>query len=375
MRKSRFVIATLIMAMALAVPAVASGGDRKSGQASRTWRNAPIVIAHRGASGHRPEHTLAAYELAIEMGADFIEPDLVSTSDGVLVARHENEISTTTDVAEHSEFADRQTTKMIDGIPFTGWFTEDFTLAELKTLRARERLPSLRPDNTAFDGLYEIPTLQEVIDLAQSAGVGIYPETKHPSYFDSIGLSLEEPLVETLHDNGYRKRRAPVFIQSFETANLRELNEMTELRLVQLLNNIGQPYDFVLAGDPRTYTDLATPQGLREIATYADGIGPNKTLIVPLDAQGNLQDPTSLVDDAHAAGLVVHPWTFRNENMFLPADFRAGDPQAATYLMATGDAPAEYRLYFDLGVDGLFSDYPDTAVATRTAWLRAPRPR
>jgi glycerophosphoryl diester phosphodiesterase len=375
MRKSRFVIATLITAMALAVPAAASGGDRKPGQASRTWRNAPIVIAHRGASGHRPEHTLAAYELAIEMGADFIEPDLVSTSDGVLVVRHENEISTTTDVAEHPEFADRRTTKTIDGIQFTGWFTEDFTLAELKTLRARERLPSLRPDNTAFDGLYDIPTLQEVIDLAQNTGVGIYPETKHPSYFDSIGLSLEEPLVETLHANGYRKRRAPVFIQSFETANLRELNEMTELRLVQLLNNIGQPYDFVIAGDPRTYADLATPQGLREIATYADGIGPNKTLIVPLDAQANLQDPTSLVDDAHAAGLVVHPWTFRNENMFLPADFRAGDPQAETYLMATGDAPAEYRLYFDLGVDGLFSDYPDTAVATRTAWLRAPRPR
>jgi glycerophosphoryl diester phosphodiesterase len=373
MRMRRLVIAGLVSALAVAAPAAASGDDRGRGQVSNGRRDAPLIIGHRGASGHRPEHTLAAYELAIAMGADFIEPDLVSTSDGVLVARHENEISSTTDVAEHPEFADRRTTKTIDGLQVTGWFTEDFTLAELKTLRARERLPDLRPDNTAFDGLYEIPTLQEVIDVAKSAGVGLYPETKHPTYFDSIGLSLEEPLVETLHANGYRGRRAPVFIQSFETANLRQLNRMTKLPLVQLLADTGRPYDFTVAGDPRTYADLATPQGLREIATYADGIGPNKTLIIPLDDSGRLTEPTSLVDDAHDAGLVVHPWTFRNENMFLPVDFRQGDPSAETYLMATGDAPAEYRTYFDLGVDGLFSDYPDTAVATRTAWLRERR--
>jgi glycerophosphoryl diester phosphodiesterase len=373
MRMRRLVIAGLVSALAVAAPAAASGDDRGRGQVSNGRRDAPLIIGHRGASGHRPEHTLAAYELAIAMGADFIEPDLVSTSDGVLVARHENEISSTTDVAEHPEFADRRTTKTIDGLQVTGWFTEDFTLAELKTLRARERLPDLRPDNTAFDGLYEIPTLQEVIDVAKSAGVGLYPETKHPTYFDSIGLSLEEPLVETLHANGYRGRRAPVFIQSFETANLRQLNRMTKLPLVQLLADTGRPYDFTVAGDPRTYADLATPQGLREIATYADGIGPNKTLIIPLDDSGRLTEPTSLVDDAHRAGLVVHPWTFRNENMFLPVDFRQGDPSAETYLMATGDAPAEYRTYFDLGVDGLFSDYPDTAVATRTAWLRERR--
>jgi glycerophosphoryl diester phosphodiesterase len=328
-------------------------------------RRLPLVIGHRGASGYRPEHTLASYRLAIAMGADFIEPDLVSTKDGVLVARHENEIGGTTDVAGHPEFAARRATKTIDGVPVTGWFTEDFTLAELRTLRAKERLPDLRPDNTAFDGLYQVPTLQEVIDLARRAGVGIYPETKHPTYFDAIGLSLEEPLVATLHANGYRGPRARVFIQSFETANLKELNRMTGVPLAQLLDATGRPYDFVVAGDPRTYADLATPAGLEEIAGYADGVGVNKNLIVPRDADQNLLDPTTLVRDAHRAGLQVHAWTFRNENNFLPADFRLGDPASPVYLRATGDAPAEYRLFFRLGVDGLFSDNPDTAVASR----------
>jgi glycerophosphoryl diester phosphodiesterase len=328
-------------------------------------RRLPLVIGHRGASGYRPEHTLASYRLAIDMGADFIEPDLVSTNDHVLVARHENEISGTTDVAAHPEFAARRATKTIDGVAVTGWFTEDFTLAELRTLRARERLPELRPDNTVFDGLYQVPTLQEVIDLAKGAGVGIYPETKHPTYFDSIGLSLEEPLVATLHANGYRGPRAPVFIQSFETANLKELNRMTRVPLAQLLDATGRPYDFVVAGDPRTYADLATPAGLEEIAGYADGVGVNKNLIVPRDADQNLLDPTTLVRDAHRAGLQVHAWTFRNENNFLPADFRLGNPASPAYLRATGDAPAEYRLFFGLGVDGLFSDNPDTAVASR----------
>jgi glycerophosphoryl diester phosphodiesterase len=328
-------------------------------------RRLPLVIGHRGASGYRPEHTLASYRLAIAMGADFIEPDLVSTKDGVLVARHENEIGGTTDVAGHPEFAARRATKTIDGVPVTGWFTEDFTLAELRTLRAKERLPDLRPDNTAFDGLYQVPTLQEVIDLARRAGVGIYPETKHPTYFDAIGLSLEEPLVATLHANGYRGPRARVFIQSFETANLKELNRMTGVPLAQLLDATGRPYDFVVAGDPRTYADLATPAGLEEIAGYADGVGVNKNLIVPRDADQNLLDPTTLVRDAHRAGLQVHAWTFRNENNFLPADFRLGNPASPVYLRATGDAPAEYRLFFRLGVDGLFSDNPDTAVASR----------
>src|SRR6266540_2697481 len=308
---------------------------------------------------------LAVTQVAVATVADYIEPDLVSTSDHVLVARHENEIGGTTDVADHPEFAGRRTTKTIDGNPVTGWFTEDFTLAELRTLRARERLPDLRPANTAFDGLYQVPTFQEVIDLAKRAGVGIYPETKHPTYFDSIGLSLEEPLVATLHANGYRGRNAPVFIQSFEVANLKELNRRTRVPLVQLLDATGRPYDFVVAGDPRTYADLATPEGLAEIATYADGVGPNKSLIVPRDPDGNLLDPTSLVRDAHRAGLQVHPWTFRKENNFLPNDFRQGNPASPEFLRATGDAPAEFRLFYRLGVDGLFSDHPDTAVAAR----------
>ena len=325
----------------------------------------PLVIGHRGASGYRPEHTLASYRLAIELGADYIEPDLVSTSDHVLVARHENDITGTTDVAGHPEFAARRTTKTIDGVAHTGWFTEDFTLAELRTLRAVERLPDVRPANTAFNGLYQVPTFQEVIDLAKRAGVGIYPETKHPTYFDSIGLSLEEPLLAALRANGLDSGKAKVFIQSFETSNLKELNGRTRVPLVQLIDEVGAPYDLVVAGDPRTYADLVTPAGLAEIATYADGIGPSKNLIVPRDTAGNLLDPTSLVRDAHRAGLVVHPWTFRRENTFLPLDFRQGNPASPEYLRAPGDLPAELRLFFRLGVDGVFSDNPDVAVATR----------
>jgi glycerophosphoryl diester phosphodiesterase len=363
-RPTALLLAAALLALAVSQMAGATAGPQA--QVDRGDRpRLPLVIGHRGASGYRPEHTLASYRLAIDMGADYIEPDLVSTSDHVLVARHENEIGGTTDVADHPEFAGRRTTKTIDGNPVTGWFTEDFTLAELRTLRARERLPLLRTTNTAFDGLYQVPTLQEVIDLARRHHVGIYPETKHPTYFDSIGLSLEEPLVATLNANGYRGRNAPVFIQSFETANLKELNRRTRVPLVQLLDATGRPYDFVVAGDPRTYADLATPEGLAEIATYADGVGPNKSLIVPRDAGGNLLEPTSFVRDAHRAGLVVHPWTFRKENEFLPADFRQGNPASPEFLRATGDAPAEFRLFFRLGVDGLFSDHPDTAVAAR----------
>ena len=289
----------------------------------------------------------------------------VSTRDGVLVARHEPEIGGTTDVADHPEFAARKTTKTIDGVAHTGWFTEDFTLAELRTLRAIERLPDLRPANTAFNGLYQVPTFQEVIDLAKRAGVGIYPETKHPTYFDSIKLSLEEPLLAALRANGLDRPKAKVFIQSFETANLKELNGKTRLPLVQLIDATGAPYDLVVAGDPRTYADLITPAGLAEIATYADGIGPNKDLIVPRDSAGNLLEPTSLVRDAHRAGLVVHPWTFRRETSFLPLDFRQGNPASPEFLRAPGDLPAELRLFFRLGVDGVFSDNADTAVATR----------
>jgi glycerophosphoryl diester phosphodiesterase len=363
-RPTALLLAAALLLLGLTQVAGATAADERADRGG--GHRLPLVIGHRGASGYRPEHTLASYRLAIEMGADYIEPDLVSTKDHVLVARHENDITGTTDVASHPEFADRRTTKTIDGVVHPdAWFTEDFTLAELRTLRAVERLPDVRPTNTAFNGLYQIPTFQEVIDLAKRAGVGIYPETKHPTYFDSIGLSLEEALLATLRANGLDNRRAKVFIQSFETANLKELHAETKVPLVQLIDEVGAPYDLVAAGDPRTYADLITPAGLAEIATYADGLGPSKNLIVPRDAAGNLLQPTSLVRDAHRVGLVVHPWTFRRENTFLPLDFRQGNPASPEYLRAVGDLPAELRLFFRLGVDGVFSDNADTAVATR----------
>jgi glycerophosphoryl diester phosphodiesterase len=319
----------------------------------------PIVIAHRGASGLRPEHTLAAYARAIADGADFIEPDLVPTRDGVLVARHENEISATTDVAHHPAFAGRRTAKVIDGVTVTGWFTEDFTLAELKRLRARERLPGLRPDNTAWDGAFAIPTLAEILDLARRASaaagraIGVYPETKHPSYFRAIGLALEPPLVRQLTAAGYTGKAGLAIIQSFEVANLKALRTMTDLRLIQLIDN-GHPADD--AATP--YDAMIAPEGLARIADYADGIGPAKGRIVPRDAAGRSLPPTGLVADAHAAGLLVHAWTFRAENFFLPAELRRGADPAAH-----GDAIAEVVQFRDLGVDGVFADFPAIAAA------------
>ncbi len=330
-----------------------------------------IVIAHRGASGYRPEHTTAAYELAIDMGADFIEPDIGATKDGELVIRHENEISGTTDVANHPEFADRHTTKTIDGASTNGWFTEDFTLAELKTLRARERMPELRQHNTLYNGRYTVLTLQEVIDIAKRKSaelhreIGVYPEIKHPTYFASIGLSLEKPLVDVLHRNGYRERSAPVFIQCFEVSALKRLKKITALRLILLLDESARPFDLVAQNDPRSSVDLTTPAGLAEIAGYAHGIGPSKNMLIPRDTTGKLQEPTSLVSDAHKAGLLVHPWTFRNENFFLPLDFRSGDANDPASAGQYGNAFAEYKLFYDLGVDGVFSENPDTALEAR----------
>ena len=361
---SAAVAAILLVAQGRAV-ATNDGGDHHAG---RQCDSGILVLGHRGASGYRPEHTLAAYKLAIALGADYIEPDLVATRDGQLVARHENEISGTTDVADKPEFASRKATRSIDGVSVTGWFTEDFTLAELKTLRAKERIPAIRPLNTFFDGKLEIPTLQEVLALARSESrrlgrtIGVYPETKHPSYFQGIGLPLEEPLVRVLHAAGHRHKSDPVFIQSFEVANLKKLNRMTRLPLVQLLSDTGGPWDFVVAGDPRKYADLATPAGLQEIARYADGVGVNKNLVVPRDATGKLLAPTTLVRDAHRKGLVVHAWTFRAENSFLPLDFRVGTAPAAR-----GDLQDELALFYGLGLDGVFTDQPDVAVAARSA--------
>ena len=320
------------------------------------------VVGHRGASGYRPEHTLAAYEQAIIQCADYIEPDVVSTKDGVLVARHENEIGGTTDVSARPEFADRRTTKVIDGANITGWFTEDFTFAELRTLRAKERLPQVRPGNTAFDGLYVIPTLDEVIDLARHSiscdgrQIGVYPETKHPSYFDSIGLSLEEPLVAALQANGVDSADAPVIVQSFEVSNLKDLAGLTDVTLAQLISSSGRPYDFTLAGDSRTYADLVTPSGLAGIAEYADGIGAEKSVLIPRTAQGTLGAPAPVIADAHTAGLDVHGWTFRLENQFLPVEFRSSTDPAAP-----GDLAGEIQVFLDAGMDGIFSDHPDIA--------------
>ena len=329
-----------------------------------TQTKRPIVIAHRGASGERPEHTLASYRLAIDQGADFIEPDLVASRDGALVCRHENEIGWTTDVGVRGEFRDRRTTKFIDGQHVTGWFTEDFTLAELKTLRVRERIPDVRPANTEYDGQETIPTFEEVLDLAASAGrpVGVYPEMKHPGYFAQHGLPLEQRLLGALERRGLNRADAPVFIQCFEVGPLRALRPLTSVKLIQLASHAGGPADFAVAGCPRPYVEMLTPAGLAEIATYADGIGPEKTLIVPRDSSGRSLESTDLVSRAHAAGLQVHPWTFRSENWFLPAELRRG---AHT---EKGDFSPEYAQFFGLGVDGVFSDHPADALRSAAAF-------
>jgi glycerophosphoryl diester phosphodiesterase len=321
----------------------------------------PAVIAHRGASGLRPEHTLEAYALAIEQGADYVEPDLVPTRDGVLVARHENEISETTDVATRPEFAARRTTKTIEGRQVSGWFTEDFTLAELRTLRARERLAPLRPASAAYDGQFGLVTLEEIVDLVRERSralrrrVGIVAELKHSAYFDAIGLAFERLLLPVLERHALG-RDDPFFIESFEPGVLERLRPRTAVRLVQLLAAAGAPAD----RPEIPYAIMATPDGLRIIARYADAIGPEKALIIPRGPDGRSLTPTRLVADAHAAGLLVFPWTFRSENFFLPAELRRGQD-----LAAHGDAAAEYRHFYVLGVDGVFSDFPAHAVAAR----------
>ena len=314
----------------------------------------PLVIAHRGASGYLPEHTLEAYALAIEQGAHYIEADLVITADGVLIARHENELSDTTDVAE--KFPGRRRTKVVDGQEVAGWFSEDFTLEEIKTLRATERLPFRDQSN---NGKFRVPSFDEVVQLVLNRSrelerrIGIYPETKHPSYFAALGLCLEEPLVAALENHDLNRDDAPVFIQSFEISNLRKLNEMTDVPLIQLVSApFLAPFDQESAGAGLTYGDMITDPGLRDIATYADGIGPWKALIVPRDEEGNLAPPTNLIDRAHSAGLAVHAYTFRSEARYLARQY-------------DGEPGAEYRQFFSLGVDGVFTDFPDEA--TRSA--------
>src|SRR5829696_6198576 len=375
-------IALVLLALgALLAPTAAVGKKHKRDGAKR--ENSPLVIGHRGASGFVPEHTLQSYRLAIKLGADYIEPDLVATKDGVLIARHEpiigdSDPATTgdsTNVGDHPEFASRETTKTLDGVPTTGFWASDFTLAEIKTLGAKQTRAN-RP--TEFDGKFKVPTLQEIINLVKRESrkhgrkVGIYPETKHPTFHKSIGLPLEARLVKVLKKNGLNSRRSRVFIQSFEQSNLRQLNTMTPVRLIQLVDAndtdangnptyappFDRPYDWTVSGNPaltsRTFGYFATNAGLDEIKSYADGIGPWKVYIVPTEGGGggNIHPPTDLIARAHARGLKVHTWTFRNDSM----------PSDASYM---GNPVFEYLKFYELGIDGVFSDFPDTAFAAR----------
>jgi glycerophosphoryl diester phosphodiesterase len=384
-RFSALAIASTALLAACSVPAIHGNNSMYP-----TLHGAkPLVIGHRGASGYLPEHTLASYKKAIELGADFIEPDLVVTKDGALVARHEPNITATTDVSGRPEFASRKTTRKVDGVNETGWFVTDFSLAELRTLRAKQ--PNAVRDKS-FDGQFQIPTFREILDLAKNESVrtgrtiGVYPETKHPTYHVDAGLPIEPRLLAMLAEYGYTKKDSPVIIQSFEVANLKALRQLTKVRLVQLVDAddvdskgnltlvapFDKPYDFAVAKDARTFPDLLTAAGLKEIATYADGIGPWKPYLASgahvmgsdgkpkdLNGDGKINDndrvalpPTDVVKNAHAAGLFVHAYTFRSEQTLLLSDYQ-------------GDPKAEYKRFYNLGVDGLFSDFPDTAVAAR----------
>jgi glycerophosphoryl diester phosphodiesterase len=336
----------------------------------------PIVIAHRGASGYLPEHTLAAYAVAMLQGADFVEPDLVMTKDGHLIARHDNVLDLTTDVARHPEFANCRRSKIVDGVTVSGWFSEDFTLSEIKQLRAIERIPDVRPANARLDRQFEIPTLQEIIDLVQAnekalkRKIGIYPETKHPTYFQDLGLAMDSKLVKLLHAKGYARKRDRVFIQSFEVSNLKKLRRLTRIPLIQLLEIRGQPADVVVAGGTLSYDQMASADGLREIATYADGVGPEKYhFIMPRNPDGTLDSTkaTDFVRNAHACGLKVHPYTFCAENRFLPTNLRSSaDPNTA------GNSEEEMRIFLTAGIDGFFADQSDIAVRARDKFVASP---
>ncbi|MEV0344884.1 glycerophosphodiester phosphodiesterase [Nonomuraea sp. NPDC050680] len=358
--------------LAILTPLAGAGAGAATAPAAAAAESAPdrsqvVIIGHRGAAGHRPEHTQGGYELAVAVGADWIEPDLVPTKDHQLVVRHENEISGTTDVSLRPEFAARKTTKVVDGRNVTGWFTEDFTLAELKTLRAVERLPAIRQRNTVYNGYYQVLTFQEVLDLAKRLSrqygkqVGVFPETKHPTYFRSIGLPLEEPLIETVKRNGLNRPNSPVVVQSFEPSSLKRVAKELRVPLWQALGTSGQPYDLTAAGDPTTYADMMKPEGLAKIAQYAKWIGPDKSSAIPLNPDGSSGTPTTLVSDAHKAGLKIGVYTFRSENQYLPLQLRRGQTPTDH-----GDALAEYRAHIDLGVDAFVTDYPDTAALAKS---------
>ncbi|KEF07040.1 MULTISPECIES: glycerophosphodiester phosphodiesterase [Streptomyces] len=371
---------TVLGAAALGAGAAVWGGTGTASAASSRGRGhgahgelpVPLIVGHRGASGYRPEHTFGSYQLALDMGADVIEQDVVPTKDGHLVCRHENDITATTDVSAHPEFADRRTTKTVDGVKLTGWFTEDFTLAELKTLRAKERIPGTRQHNTLYDGVWDVPTFEEVLKWADREGrkrgrrIWLHIETKHPTYFRKLGLGLEERLARLLRTYGRHRKNSPNFLQSFEPSSIQRLGKLVDCPKVVLLGTLkDRPWDFEVAGDPRTTADLVKPAGLKWIAGFAEGIGPDLTVILPRTKDDKLGKPTSVVRDAHAAGLVLHPYTGRNENTFLPADFRRGtDPNAY------GDALGYFKKCLATGIDGLFSDNCDTALLAAAEFRR-----
>jgi glycerophosphoryl diester phosphodiesterase len=340
---------------------VVLGGAALAGCAGMSaLRRRPLVIAHRGASGERPEHTPSAYRLAIAQGADFIEPDLVMSKDGVLVCRHENEISGTTDIADRPEFAARRAEKTVDGVAASGWWAEDFTLAELKTLRCKERLPRLRPANVAYDGHDQIVTFAEALALAREAGVGIYPELKHPSFLREHGLDPVPALIDAVRAGGGQAAADRMFVQCFEVGPLLQLAQMSSMRwtCIQLIAASGGPWD----RRDMSYTEMLSDAGLRamQYERAIAGVGVEKTLVIPRDAAGRSLPPSDLVARAHAAGLLVHVWTMRAENYFLPLELRRGEN-----LAAHGDFAAELAAFYAAGVDGVFSDFPATAVAAR----------
>ena len=339
--------------------------------AHTTPANSPIVIAHRGASGYRPEHTLSSYQLAIEQGADFIEPDLVMTKDGVLIARHENEISTTTDVSERPEFADRKTTKTIDDEVFEGWFTEDFTLEELKTLKARERRPELRPDNVAMNDQDTILTLDEVIAIAKAASVatgrkiGIYPELKHPHYHESLGFDMVGALLASLDQAGWNHRDAPVYVQCFWPQPLNEIAAKSTVKRIFLATR-WQPDDTVMARYQLDYwPDLNTQSGLQVLGEFVDGIGPSVDLLIEATSDGKIA-PSQFLQTAKAEGLALHPWGINAEPSLLPSFIQPNPTAEAWNSVDERSAINWYEMIFGLGVDGMFTDYPDLSVRARS---------
>lgn len=403
--KTTWALSAMSAALAAAALSACGGGGTDAATSAQAAAKAaplltldgkqPLVVAHRGASGYLPEETYEAYAKAIALGADAIEPDLVSTKDGVLIARHDPNLDYSTNVADHPEFADRKKTVNVDGETQTGWFASDFTLAEIKTLGGKST-DAERPQQ--YNGLYKIPTFQEIVELAKKASVGgrvvaVYPETKNPTYHRDLGLPLEDKLIEQIKAAGWNSKTAPIYVQSFEPSSLKYMKSKgLAVKLIQLIDAddidlatgrltyaapYNRPFDWQRSGDTRLFSSMVTPAGLAEIKTYADGIGPWKPYIIPVQGQvgadGKVKDingdgkvnyadasslaPTSLISDAHKAGLMVHAYTFRNESRRIPADFKA-------------DPKAEYKAFFRLGIDGVFTDFTDTAIQARSEYLK-----